>query len=118
MKKIEAIIRQEKLQEVKDALSREGIVGLTITEVKGRGEQGGITLEWRVGEYKIDLLPKIKLEIIIEDERVNKVVETICQSARTGELGDGKIFIFPIENVIKIRTGETLMSTRSGHKGE
>lgn len=106
MKKVEAIIRPEKLQEVKEALSKEGIAGLTLTEVKGRGEQGGITLEWRVGEYKIDAIPKIKLEIVIEDEKVNKVVETICNSARTGEVGDGKIFVSDVLNVLKIRTGE------------
>jgi nitrogen regulatory protein P-II 1 len=106
MKKIEAIIRPEKLQDVKDALFKESINGITLTEVKGRGEQGGITLEWRVGEYKVDFLPKIKLEIVTEDEKVNKVIEIICNSARTGEIGDGKIFVFPVESVTKIRTGE------------
>lgn len=112
MKKVEAIIRPEKLQEVKEALSKEGILGLTLTEVKGRGEQCGITLEWRVGEYKVDILPKIKLEIVIEDELVNKVVEIICHSAGTGEVGDGKIFVSDILKVIKIRTGEGLVTKR------
>lgn len=106
MKKIEAIIKPEKLQDVKDALFKENINGITITEVKGRGEQGGITLEWRVGEYKVDFLPKIKLEIITEDEKVKKIVDVICNKARTGEIGDGKIFVYPIESVVKIRTGE------------
>ncbi|MEW6609143.1 MAG: P-II family nitrogen regulator [bacterium] len=113
MKKVEAIIRREKLQAVKEALSKEGVIGLTVIEVKGRGEQGGITLEWRVGEYKVDILPKIKLEIVIEDELVNKVVEIICHSARTGEVGDGKIFVSDILKVIKIRMGEEL----GYHKG-
>lgn len=106
MKKIEAIIRPEKLQDVKDALSKENINSITITEVRGRGEQGGITLEWRVGEYRVDLLPKIKLEIVAADEKVNKIIDIICNSARTGEIGDGKIFIYPVESVIRIRTGE------------
>lgn len=106
MKKIEAIIKLEKLQDVKEALFKESINGITITEVKGRGEQGGITLEWRVGEYKVDFLPKIKLEIVIEDEKVKSIVDAICNSARTGEIGDGKIFISSVESAIKIRTGE------------
>ncbi len=106
MKKVEAIIRPEKLQEVKEALSKEGIVGMTVLEVKGRGEQGGITLEWRVGEYKVDFLPKIKLEIVAEDDKVSVIIKTICALAKTGEVGDGKIFVLPVSEVIKIRTGE------------
>jgi len=106
MKKIEAIIRTEKLEELKEALEEKGFSGMTITEVRGRGAQKGITLEWRVGEYKVDFLPKIKLEMMVDDPNIEKVVKTIELVCKTGNIGDGKIFISPVYEVIRIRTGE------------
>ena len=106
MKKIEAIIREERLEPVKKALERNGLVGMTISEVSGRGQQKGIPLQWRVGEYRVEFLPKIKLEIICHDEDSEMVVETIRRAAKTGRIGDGKIFILPVEDIIRIRTGE------------
>ncbi len=107
MKKVEAIIRIEKLNEVKVSLAASGYIGLTTYEVKGRGRQKGIVLQWRgVKEYRVDLLPKIKLELVVDDNDVPKVVEIIKEKAFTGRVGDGKIFISPVEEVIKIRTGE------------
>ena len=106
MKKVEAIIRQEKLESVKNALEENGISGMTLTQVSGRGCQKGITLQWRVGEYRVDFLPKVKLEIIIDDKDCNLVVDIIRQTATTGAVGDGKIFVYPVESVIRVRTGE------------
>jgi nitrogen regulatory protein P-II 1 len=106
MKKIEAIIKPFKLDDVKEALKDIGIQGLTVTEVKGFGRQKGHTELYRGAEYVIDFLPKIKLEIIVSDDMVTKVVDAIIESARTGKIGDGKIFILPMEEVIRIRTGE------------
>lgn len=107
MKKIEAIIRSEKLSEVKVALAKEGYIGLTTYEVKGRGRQKGIVLQWRgVKEYRVDLLPKTKLEIVVDDKDVEGVVKILKDKAFTGNVGDGKIFILPVEEVIRIRTGE------------
>lgn len=106
MKKIEAIIKPFKLDDVKEALKDIGIHGLTVTEVKGFGRQKGHTELYRGAEYVIDFLPKIKLEIIVSDDSVTKVVDSIIDSARTGKIGDGKIFILPMEEVIRIRTGE------------
>ncbi len=106
MKKIEAIIKPFKLDEVKEALKEVGVQGLTVTEVKGFGRQKGHTELYRGAEYVIDFLPKIKLEIVVPDSIVNKVVDAIMESARTGKIGDGKIFILPMEEVIRIRTGE------------
>jgi nitrogen regulatory protein P-II 1 len=106
MKKVEAIIKPFKLDEVKDALQSVGISGITVSEVKGFGRQKGHTELYRGGEYVIDFLPKIKLEIAVPDELVRQVVETIEATARTGRIGDGKIFIYPIEEVVRIRTGE------------
>ncbi|HSG32054.1 MAG: P-II family nitrogen regulator [Candidatus Dadabacteria bacterium] len=106
MKKIEAIIKPFKLDDVKEALKDIGIQGLTVTEVKGFGRQKGHTELYRGAEYVIDFLPKIKLEIIVSDDTVTKVVDAIVESARTGKIGDGKIFILPMEEVIRIRTGE------------
>jgi nitrogen regulatory protein P-II 1 len=105
-KKIEAIIRQDKLGEIKDALHSIGIVGLNVTEVRGHGRQGGITLNGRTGPYQVDLLPRIQLNIVLSDRNVGKTVETIQQAAQTGEIGDGIIFVYPVEEVIRIRTGE------------
>ncbi len=106
MKKIEAIIRPEKLEEVKKALEEIGCYGMTVTEVRGRGRQKGIVHQWRGREYRIDLLAKIKLEIVVPDKAVEKVVSKIIETAKTGNVGDGKIFIVPIEDVIRVRTGE------------
>lgn len=106
MKKIEAIIREEKLEAVKKSLEDIGYMGITITEVAGRGHQKGLVLQWRAGEYRVDLLPKLKVEVVVLDEDVSKVAASIVSAARTGEMGDGKIFISSVENVIRIRTGE------------
>ena len=106
MKKIEAIIKPFKLDEVKEALSKIGVSGLTVFEVKGFGRQKGHTELYRGAEYVVDFLPKIKLEFIINDEILEEVIETIKSSAHTGKIGDGKIFISSIEEIIRIRTGE------------
>ncbi len=105
-KKIEAIIREEALQDVKDALRAIGIVGLNVHEVHGHGRQGGIELSWRGTSYQMDLLPKIQVNIVLSDHNVEKTVATIVGAARTGKSGDGVIFIYPVEEVIRIRTGE------------
>lgn len=106
MKKIEAIIREERLEAVKEALEEKSYFGMTVSEVSGRGKQKGIPLQWRAGEYRVDLLPKIKLELVVLDEDVPLVVEAIVRTARTGETGDGKIFILPVEGVVRVRTGD------------
>lgn len=106
MKKIEAVIRPERLDHVKGALEEIGCLGMTVTEVRGRGSQGGIERQWRGRKYRVDLLPKIKLCIVIEEEEVRHVVDTILESAYTGEIGDGKIFISSVEQVIRVRTKE------------
>jgi len=106
MKKIEAIIKPFKLEDVKEALKDIGVQGLTVTEVKGFGRQKGHTELYRGAEYVIDFLPKIKLEIVVAEDQVAKVVEAVTESAKTGKIGDGKIFIFPMDEVIRIRTGE------------
>ena len=106
MKKVEAIIKPFKLDEVKDALAEIGIGGMTVTEVRGFGQQKGHTEIYRGTEYVIDFLTKVKIEVVVKDEDVEKVVETIMKTAQTGRVGDGKIFIIPVEDVIRIRTGE------------
>jgi len=106
MKKVEAIIKPFKLEEVKDALIKIGIHGMTVSEVRGFGRQKGETEIYRGTEYVVDFLPKIKIEVIVKDDEVEKVVETIANTARTGRVGDGKIFVIPVEDVIRIRTGE------------
>lgn len=106
MKKVEAIIRPFKLDEVKIALVNAGIVGMTVSEVRGFGRQKGQTERYRGSEYTVEFLQKLKIEIVIEDEQVDMVVDKVMTAARTGEIGDGKIFISPIENIIRIRTGE------------
>ena len=106
MKKIEAIIKPFKLDEVKNALTKIGVQGMTVTEVNGFGRQKGHTESYRGTEYAIDFLPKSKIELIITDELVNQVIETIEKAAKTGKIGDGKIFLSPVEEVIRIRTGE------------
>lgn len=106
MKKIEAIIKPFKLDDVKEALNEIGVQGITVTEVKGYGRQKGHTELYRGAEYVVDFLPKVKLEIIATDSQVPRIVETIEKSAKTGRIGDGKIFVLPIEDVLRIRTGE------------
>jgi len=107
MKKIEAIIRPFKLEEVKEALVEEGIRGLTISEVRGYGRQKGHTETYRGSEYRIEFVPKIKIEVFIEDSKVEKIVDAILKTAKTGQVGDGKIFIYNVEDVVRIRTGES-----------
>ena len=106
MKLIKAIIKPFKLDAVKDALGEAGVTGLTMSEVKGMGRQKGHTELYRGAEYVVDFLPKVKLEIIVRDEQVADVVETIEKAAKTGRIGDGKIFVLPIDEVVRIRTGE------------
>lgn len=106
MKKIEAIIKPFKLEEAKEALSRVGIKGLTVSEVKGFGRQKGHKELYRGAEYEIEFLPKVKLEVVVPDSDVQKVIEAIVSAARTGRLGDGKVFVNPVEEVVRIRTGE------------
>ena len=106
MKKIEAIIRPERLEQVKSALEEKGIVAMTIINVMGRGEQKGIKLQYRGGTMDVDLLSKLKLELYVQDEDVDSVMKTICDSARTGKFGDGRIFVSPVEKSGKVRTGE------------
>ena len=106
MKKIEAIIRPEKLEELREALDGKGFSGMTVTEVKGRGAQKGITLEWRVGQYKVEFLPKIKLELVVNDKDLKEVVSIISEVCKTGNIGDGKIFVSTVDEVIRISTGQ------------
>ncbi len=106
MKKIMAIIRPNKLNVVKEALDEIGCPGMTVIEVKGRGRQKGITEIYRGREYQIDLLPKLEINMIVRDGEIDKIIETIVKSAQTGEIGDGKIFVLPVEDVVRIRTGE------------
>jgi nitrogen regulatory protein P-II 1 len=107
MKLVEAIIKPFKLDEVKDALNAIGIEGITVSEVKGFGRQKGHTELYRGAEYVVDFIPKVKIEIVVSDDLVGKVVETIQTTAKTGRIGDGKIFIIPLEEAVRIRTGET-----------
>ena len=106
MRKVEAVIKPFKLEEVKEALAEVGIEGMTVTEVKGFGRQKGQTEIYRGSEYVVDFLPKIKIELVVTDDKVSDAVQTIVKSARTGKIGDGKIFVLPIEDAIRIRTAE------------
>ena len=107
MKKIEAMIKPFKLDDVRESLSDIGISGMTITEVRGFGRQKGHTELYRGAEYMVDFLPKVKLEVVVPDELVDQCIEAIIETAQTGKIGDGKIFVYPVEQVIRIRTGET-----------
>ncbi len=107
MKRIEAVIKPFKLEDVKDALAEIGITGMTVSEVKGYGRQKGHSELYRGAEYVVDFLPKIKMEMVVEDESVDQVINTIVEAARTGKIGDGKIFVSDVEKIIRIRTGET-----------
>lgn len=106
MKKVEAIIKPFKLDDVKEALTEIGVIGMTVTEVRGFGRQKGHTELYRGSEYTIDFLPKVKVEIVIPDQLVEKVVETVMAAAKTGSIGDGKVFVFSVEESVRIRTGE------------
>src|SRR3954464_3117199 len=106
MKKIEAVIRHFKLEEVKDALTKSGVQGMTVTEVRGFGRQKGHKEQYRGAEYTVDLVPKVKVEVVVGDAAVTAVVEAITRAGRTGEIGDGKIFVSSLESVVRIRTGE------------
>ncbi len=107
MKKIEAIIKPFKLDDVKDALNQLGVKGMTLTEVKGYGRQKGHKEIYRGAEYVVDFIPKVKLELIVSNDQVSEIVEVIRKAALTGKIGDGKIFVLPVEDVIRVRTGET-----------
>ncbi|MDO4640975.1 MAG: P-II family nitrogen regulator [Neisseria sp.] len=107
MKKIEAIIKPFKLDDVREALTEAGISGMTVSEVKGFGRQKGHTEIYRGAEYAVDFLPKVKLELVLSDDMVDRAVEVIVEAARSGKIGDGKIFVLPVEQAIRIRTGET-----------
>ena len=107
MKKIEAVLKPFKLDEVREALSEIGVTGLTVTEVKGFGRQKGHTELYRGAEYVVDFLPKVKVEVILQDDQVERAIEAIVKAARTGKIGDGKIFVTPVEQVVRIRTGES-----------
>ena len=106
MKRIEAVIKPFKLEDVKDALAEAGITGMTVSDVKGYGRQQGHSELYRGAEYVVDFLPKIKLDLVVDGEDVDKTVEIIVEAARTGKIGDGKIFVSPIEKIVRIRTGE------------
>ena len=107
MKLVTAIIKPHRLDEVKDALKGAGVVGLTVSEVNGFGRQGGHTETYRGAEYQIDFVPKTRVEVVVDDGDVERVIETICAAAKTGQIGDGKIFVFTIDSAVRIRTGET-----------
>jgi nitrogen regulatory protein P-II 1 len=107
MKKIEAIIRHFKLEDVKTALTEQGVAGMTITEVRGFGRQKGHTETYRGTEYAVDFVPKVKLEVVVADDKLQQVVDTILRTAQTGQIGDGKIFVSELRDTIRIRTGET-----------
>lgn len=107
MKKIEAIIKPFKLEDVKEALAGVGVEGMTVSEVKGFGRQKGHTEIYRGSEYTVDFLPKIKIEVVLADNLIGQAVDAIVKSAKTGKIGDGKVFVYPVENAIRIRTGET-----------
>jgi len=106
MKKIEAIVRDEKFHLIKIALEEKGYISMTVSDVMGRGKQKGVSLKWRVGEHRIEFLPKKKIEMVVDDADCPIVVDIICERGRTGAVGDGKIFVMPVEEVVKVRTGE------------
>ena len=107
MRKIEAVIRPEKLDEVRKAIEAVGYPGVTITEAEGHGKQKGVVQQWRGEQYRVELLPKVRLEVVVSDKEVSKIVKAISETAKTGGVGDGKIFVSPVDEVIRIRTGET-----------
>lgn len=106
MKKIEAIVRRETLEAVKRSVADIGYPGMTVTEVKGHGKQGGIVQQWRGRQYRVEFLPKVKIEIAVLDDDVGRMLNAITRSARTGEIGDGKIFVLPVDSAVRVRTGD------------
>jgi len=106
MKKIEAIVRPESADAVRQAFSARGVTGMMVSEIEGHGKQNGVIQQWRGEKYKIELLPKVRIEVIVKDKDVESISKAIVESARTGEIGDGKIFIYPVDDAIRIRTGE------------
>ncbi len=106
MKKIEAIVREDRFHLIKIALEEKGFISMTVSDVVGRGKQKGVSLKWRVGEHRIEFLPKKKIEIVVDDNDCQTVVDTICERGRTGAMGDGKVFVIPVEEVVRIRTGD------------
>jgi len=106
MKKIEAIIRPEKLHLLRSKMDQKGFSGMTVTEVKGRGRQKGVALQWRAGDYRLEFLQKMKLEMVVDDKDAEAVIDLICEHAQTGDAGDGKIFVYPVEDVVRVRTKE------------
>lgn len=107
MKKIEAIVRIYKLEDVKNALSEQGVVGMTVTEVRGFGRQKGHTEMYRGTEYAVDFVPKVKIEVVVDDDQLRNAIDTIMRAAQTGQIGDGKIFVSDLAEIVRIRTGET-----------
>jgi nitrogen regulatory protein P-II 1 len=106
MKKIEAVIREESFPQVKSALEESGYISMTVCDVVGRGKQKGVSLKWRAGEYRVEFLPKKQIGIVVEDKDIDEVIDIICDKGRTGLQGDGKIFIMPIEEVVRVRNGD------------
>jgi nitrogen regulatory protein P-II 1 len=106
MKKIEAIVREDRFHVIKNALEEKGFISMTVSDVIGRGKQKGVTLKWRSGEHRVEFLPKKKIEMVVEDRDAESVIDSICEKGRTGAVGDGKIFILPIGEVVRVRTGE------------
>jgi len=106
MKKIEAIIRPENLESIRVSLEEKGIVSMTVLEVQGRGRQKGVCLQWRAGEYCVEFLPKLRLDMVVRDDKVETAIEAITAVAKTGKNGDGKIFVYPVEEVVRVSTGE------------
>jgi len=106
MKKIEAIIRPENLESIRVSLEEKGIVSMTVLEVQGRGRQKGVCLQWRAGEYCVEFLPKLRIDMIVSDDKVETAIEAITAVAKTGKNGDGKIFVYPVEEVVRVSTGE------------
>ncbi len=106
MKKIEAIVRPERVEDVRKALTKAGYPGLTVTEVEGHGKQKGVTQQWRGESYRVELLPKVKLEVVVSDRELTKIIGAIADAAKTGSVGDGKIFVSDVSDVVRIRTGE------------
>jgi nitrogen regulatory protein P-II 1 len=106
MKKIEAVIRPENLESVRVSLEEKGIVSMTVIDVQGRGRQKGVCLQWRAGEYCVEFLPKLRLDIVVSDDKVETAIEAITAVAKTGKNGDGKIFVYPVEEVVRVSTGE------------
>ncbi|MCH2114085.1 MAG: P-II family nitrogen regulator [Pirellulales bacterium] len=107
MKKVEAVVRPNKLEDIKDALTKQGVAGMTVTEVRGFGRQKGHSETYRGTEYTVDFLPKVKIEVVVSDDKAQSVLDTVIKTAQTGQIGDGKIFVADLDQIVRIRTGET-----------